>query len=57
MDQSEEKSTLLRFQKEYPQFPIGKISQPNRPDFIIKGKDIIGIEITQVFTDQNQLAG
>ena len=57
MDFYEEESTLKRFQNLYSQFPSGEISHPEKPDFIIKGERVIGIELTQVFKDQDDPKG
>lgn len=53
----EEVSIFQRFQSNYPGFPLGKIIHPDKPDFIIQGDDVIGIEITQVFKNQDSLTG
>ena len=57
MNFSEEESILSRFKNSYGHFPIGKITHPDKPDFIIEGEQKIGIEITQVFKDQNSPKG
>lgn len=57
MTTAEDKSTLLRFKELYSQFPIGEITQPDKPDFIINGQTAIGIEVTQVFKDQDNFGG
>jgi hypothetical protein len=57
MSPSEEKDTLDRFHKIYPQFPKGNISQPDKPDFIVTGEIRVGIEVTQVFVDQENPGG
>jgi len=57
MNRAEERSILSGFQKTYPKFPSGKITQLEKPDFIIEGDQVIGVEITQVFKDQNSPKG
>jgi len=53
INQAEENSILLKFKEAYKDFPEGIIDQPDKPDFVVNGEKKIGIEITQVFKDQN----
>ena len=57
MNQAEESAILSDFQKRYRKFPSGKITHSDKPDFIIEGDRIIGIEVTQVFKDQDSHKG
>jgi hypothetical protein len=57
MNFNEERNTVERFRKLYFHFPDGEISQPNQPDFIVSGKTVVGIEVTQIFMDQNNPGG
>lgn len=57
MDNTEEESILTRFRNLYEYFPNGKTTQPDKPDFIVDGELIIGIEVTQVFKDQDSPKG
>jgi hypothetical protein len=57
MNKIEEESILKRFNEAYEKFPNGEILHPDKPDFIITGEKDIGIEITQVFRDQDSLKG
>lgn len=47
-----EDSIFKKFKKSYNKFPQGKIEHIDKPDFIIHGDKKIGIEITQIFKDQ-----
>lgn len=53
----EEKSILERFKLHYPNFPIGIIHCTDKPDFIVEGDLKLGIEITQIFKDQDSNNG
>lgn len=57
MDKAEEKFILSEFQNNYANFPEGKLTQPDKPDFLVEGERIIGIEVTQVFKDQDFPSG
>jgi hypothetical protein len=57
MNEAEERSILSDFQKTYPKFPAGKITHRDKPDFTIEGDQVIGVEITQVFKDQDSPRG
>jgi hypothetical protein len=57
MNKIEEKSIFNRFQDNFPNFPSGEISQPDKPDFVVEGSKKIGIEITQIFSDQQLEVG
>lgn len=57
MNKAEENSILLKFKEAYKYFPEGIINQPDKPDFVVNGEKIIGIEITQVFKDQKPSSG
>lgn len=57
MDREEEKSILNRFQVNYSNFPTGTIDPTDKPDFIVYGNQKVGIEITQVFQDQDENGG
>lgn len=57
MDFTEEKSILERFKTNYDSFPTGEIDQPDKPDFIVHGSKKIGIELTQIFQDQESSKG
>lgn len=57
MNEVEEKSILNRFKSNFSAFPEGEIEQSDQPDFIVDGTRKIGIEITQIFQDQENLEG
>ena len=57
MNKVEELSILRRFQSNYSLFPEGEIEPTEQPDFIINGCKKIGIEITQIFQDQENPKG
>jgi hypothetical protein len=57
MNEVEEKSILNRFKSNFSAFPEGEIEQSDQPDFIVNGSRKIGIEITQIFQDQENLEG
>ena len=57
MNRLEEESIFKRFQNNYLDFPTGEIIHQDSPDFIIKNESIIGVEITQVFKDQDLPTG
>jgi hypothetical protein len=57
MNKTEETSILQRFRKNYSDFPVGEITQPNNPDFMVQSDSVLGIEITQLFKDQFSSTG
>jgi len=57
MNKLEEQSILSRFQSSYAKFPVGEIEQIDKPDFVVHGSKKIGIEITQIFQDQESPKG
>lgn len=57
MNKAEEESILLEFKNNYANFPEGKLTQPDKPDFVVEGEQNIGIEVTQVFKDQDSHSG
>jgi len=50
---SNEQNILDRVKELYTSFPPGKINHSDSPDFIVSGSRNVGIEITQVFHDNN----
>lgn len=52
-----EKSIFDKFEKSYNSFPQGKVEHIDKPDFIIHSHKKIGVEITQIFKDQESLKG
>jgi hypothetical protein len=57
MDKAEEQALLNKFRLNYVNFPKGKIEPTESPDFIIYGSKKIGIEVTQIFQDQDSPKG
>lgn len=57
MQRSEEDALIKLFKNRYKGFPKGEILYKDKPDFIIKSDLSIGIELTQVFKDQDNNAG
>ena len=53
MDTHQEKFIFDIFKKRYLDFPVGKIRHLDKPDFIIHSNRKIGVEVTQVFKDQD----
>ena len=53
MNKVQEKLIFETFKKRYSDFPIGHVSHLDKPDFIVKSTCKIGIEVTQVFKDQD----
>lgn len=52
MNKLDEEFILSEFKDRYMFFPKGEVRHIDKPDFIVIGEQIIGIEITQVFIDQ-----
>jgi hypothetical protein len=52
-----ENSIFDKFKKSYNPFPQGKIDHIDKPDFIIHSNKKIGVEITQIFKDQESKKG
>lgn len=57
MNKLDEDFILQKFRSNYAYFPEGHLRHIDKPDFIIEGLQKIGIEITQVFHDQNEPTG
>ncbi len=57
MNNFEEISIFHRFKNSHKNFPIGDIRKQECPDFIVEGEKIIGVEITQLFKDQDSPDG
>lgn len=49
-----ENSIFNKFRKSYEKFPSGKIKHIDKPDFIIYGDKKVGVEITQIFKDDQE---
>lgn len=53
MDTLQEELILNLFKRRYAEFPPGEIFHEDKPDFIVSSTTKIGIELTQIFKDQD----
>ncbi len=57
MNREQEQSLINLFKSRYNDFPVGELIHIDKPDFIVNSNVRVGIELTQIFKDQNHTDG